>query len=487
MASLIRMHQLTGPNNKKVTFAFGSTIQYTFTDTPTKTQISGKKYVSAVKGVMLTYELDLTALNPTPGAPIVITRDDVQQMILTQLQVDGTLLGTLVSAAHNKPGILDTNDYLCNGGHMQAEVYPQMTLAPGQTIHITHEIFIPFGYYGCKSPLAMAPMTSWIRPANLKIDAPTALDSGYGLASVTGSVTASALLIWRDEIILPPGFQMTRFKSTASPASAPNTSSDTIDLKSFGQNSTLTGIEQRAAIAALLWGSSDISGDGKGAGPVASITDMSALFAGIEQTNDITPVIKELTTEFRREASLMFPSVIIAQGGQPPLVLNFPSERRYPLWCTEKAAVNVGGDNPNRFPLPRARFLPIFPPRKGQHLSKMEIADGSPSYQLTGTFGPQTGNDANQQPWLSGSSDHYSYLWGIYQWQLPQAAALIAALATDKIGSYMYPGSPDGDSLQPMVKLHKKNPTPINLSKTDFLPQKLLPASMVAEMNKAST
>jgi hypothetical protein len=76
-------------------------------------------------------------------------------------------------------------------------------------------------------------------------------------------------------------------------------------------------------------------------------------------------------------------------------------------------------------------------------------------------------------------------MWGIYQWQIQQAAALIAALATDDIGRWLYPGSADANNLQPVVKLNKKNPMPINLSKTDFLPQKLLPASIVAEMGKA--
>jgi hypothetical protein len=322
-------------------------------------------------------------------------------------------------------------------------------------------------------------MSSWIKPANLKIDSPSSLDPSYGIASITGSVTASAYMLWRDEIILPPGFQMTRFKSTAATSTAPNTSSDTVDLKSFGQNSTLTGVEQRAAIAALLWGSSDVTGDGKGAGPVNSINDMSALFAGIEQTNDINPIIQELRVELRKDAPLMFQPSLIPPG----IMQTMPTERRYPLWCTEKAIALVGGDNANLFVTPRPRFLPIFPPRRGCHISKMPIADGSPSFNLTGTFGPQTGNDsATGIDYLSGTGDHYSYMWALYQWQLPQAAALIAALATDDIGRFLYPGSADANNLAPMLKLSKKNPTPINLSKTDFIPQKLLPASMVAAM-----
>lgn len=476
MASLRRMHQLTGPGNKKNAFAFGSSIQYYFTDIPIKSQICGKKFVSAVEGVKLTYDLVLSTTNPVP---FVVTRDDINNMLVSQIQVDGSLLGTLVSAAHNKPGILDTVDFICNGGHMEAEVYPNIILSSSNSPYkLKHEIFIPFSFYGVKSPKAMAPMASWIKPANLKIDSPTSLDPSYGLTSLTGSVTASAYMLWRDEIILPPGFQMTRFKSTAATSTAPNTTSDTIDLKSFGSNSTLTGVEQRAAIAALLWGSCDISGDGKGAGPVNSISDMSALFAGIEQTNDIGPIIQELLVEFAREAPLIFQPINLLGSVQL-----LPTERRYPLYVAEKAGLNVGGDPEYSPQAPRPRFLPIFPPRKCAHITKMPIADSSPSYQLTGTFGPQSGLDpVTGRAYPSGTGDHYSYMWGIYQWEMPQAAALIAALANDDIGRWLYPGSADANTLQPMLKLNKKNASPINLSKATFLPQKLLPASMVAAM-----
>ena len=492
MASMRRMHQLTGPGNKKNTFGFGSSIQYYFTDIPIKSQICGKKYVSAVEGVKLTYNLLLTP-GPAVTAPLVLSRDDINNILVSQIQVDGSLLGALVSAAHNKPGILDTVDYLCNGGHMEAETYPNLTIAPGTTAALTHEIFVPFCYKGCKSGGSMAPMSTWIKPANLKVDSPSVLDPSYlGTGgTVTGVVTASAYMLWRDEIILPPGFQMTRFKSTAATSVAPNTSSDSIDLKSFGQNSTLTGVEQRAAIAALLWGSCDISGDGKGAGPVNSINDMSALFAGIEQTNDIGPVIAELITEFRREAPLMFQPFSL---GPPLVVVNYPTERRYPLFCAEKALVPVGGDLPllgEVFAapvMPRPRFLPIFPPRKGAHITKMPIADGSPSYQLTGTFGPQatTPPDINGNAYLSGTGDHYSYMWALYAWQTPQAQALIAALGADDIGRFMYPSAADANNLQPMLKLHHKNPTPINISKASFLPEKLLPASIIAAQTAAA-
>ena len=297
MSSMFRWHQLTGPNNKRITWQPGNAGQYYFMDAPIKTQICGKKFVSALPGVMVTYTL---TLNNAAGNDLVVTRDDINQALLSQIQVDGTTLGTLISAAHMKPGIIDTNDFISSGGTMMANAYNDVTVPSGSSIPIKHQVWIPFAYYGCKAPNAMAPMTSWIRPANLTLFSPTVYPPNFGsnITISNASYVASARMLWRDEIIVPPGTQMTRFKSTATVG----TGSDTVDLKSFGKNSTLQGVEQRAAIAACLWASSLLSGDGSGAGLVEGITDMSALFAGIEQTNDISPFIEELRMNYAREA-----------------------------------------------------------------------------------------------------------------------------------------------------------------------------------------
>jgi hypothetical protein len=454
MASMRRYHQLTGPNNKSVNWALGSSIQYYFTDLPIKTVICGKKYASAVQGVMLSYKLKLR--NNSAGSVNVATRDEIMRALISQVQVDGSALGTIISAAHMKPGIIDTADFVANGGRNEAAIYGATDLlpytGPSDRRPMEFQVFLPFGYYGCTSPYSMAPMTSWIRPANLKVDAPSTFPTDIGFTVEDCTVTASATMIWRDEIILSPGFQLTRFKSTATQG----TNSDPVDLRSFGQNSTLTGCEQRAAIAGLLWASSLVQGDGTGAGLVSNITDFSALFAGIEQTNDLAPIINELRSEYQREAEYLLPELTV--GGSSAAI---PPPGRYPLYDVAGNPSPVGTQRCSSF----ARFLPVFPPRKKGQISKMPIADGSPSYQLTGTF---------------NNSDHYSYLFGIYRWQAAQADALIAILARDEIGSFLYGGnSPAPNDLVDVLKLSKKNADPINISKSEFMPRKLLPKSMV--------
>jgi hypothetical protein len=111
-----RFHQLTGPNNKVVSFSPGASVQYYFTDLPIKSQICGKKYASRVKGVKITFRMPVTNLSST--VPVIVSRDMMNNLCVNQIQVDGSLLGTLVSAAYTKAGMLDITDFVANGGHM---------------------------------------------------------------------------------------------------------------------------------------------------------------------------------------------------------------------------------------------------------------------------------------------------------------------------------------------------------------------------------
>jgi len=498
---MLRFHQMTGPQNKRVTWNAGNVIQYNFNDLPIKTQVAGKKYVSKVKGVKLTFTLSLANTNTTQN--LILSRDDVNNILISQIQVDGTALGTLISAAYMKPGMLDIVDFVCNGGHMEALAYNPIVIPPSTTnFTITHEVFVPFGWYGCPSPSAMAPMTTWIKPGNMTVFAPSgtvaqpaastpAILANYGtiggvnylgLGTGNNSVVASALMIWSDEITLSPGFQMTRFKSTAATSSGPTASTaDTVDLKSFGKNSTLTGVQQRAAIAALFWATNALSGDGYGAGAalsvplppsgpatVGGITDISALFAGIEQTNDITPFVTALVNQYEREAP-QIQNPIVAGSTVAPYVW----QKKYPLFTADQLNASNGGTGE-----PVARVFPIFPPMKRAHISKYPIADGSPSYQITGSFGSNN-VDVNNNP---GNADHYSYLFGLYQYEAAQVTALIDLLARDDIGKWLYPSVADANTLMPYLKLNKKNTQAPNFSKTGFLPSKLVPASILATM-----
>lgn len=476
MSSLVRFHQLTGPNQKKPNWSLSSNLQFKMDDIPTKTTICGKKYVSAVPWLRLTYDLVIT--NANGGSVQNITRELVNRALINQIQVDGTTLGTIVSAAHTKGNMLDTLEFIANNGKMKSHVYNKLRIPGNSSKTVRHEIAIPFGFFGCKAPLAMAPMTSVIRSGNIKIDAPVALPSGFlATVTVTGTVTASVEVLWRDEIIVAPGFQMTRFKSTATSGA----NSDTVVLNSFGANSTLVAVERTAAIAGLLWATSLLPGDGTGAGTAASITDMSGNFAGIEQTNDIYPIVKQLADEYKVGGHAMnysnqttdYSLTPGTAGGDPvtgasiSVFTKSPVDVPYPLFET---LFNDGGSNASTSDddggdisglHKSAKFVPIFPPRRSSHIAKYPIADGNPSFQLSGTF---------------TNPDHYCYLFGLYRWSEDGFRAYMDKLKEDGIGMFMY-GTND---LTDLLKNAKKQPAQdINFSKAHFLPRKMVPTSWV--------
>lgn len=472
MSSLVRFHQLTGPNQKRPSWSLSSNLQFKMDDIPTKTTICGKKYVSAVSWLRLTY--DLTLSNPHMASDFYVTRDTINKALINQIQVDGTTLGTIVSAAHTKGNLLDTLEFVANGGKMKSHVYNQLKVAAQGTTTIRHEIAIPFGFYGCPSPNAMAPMASVIRAGNIKIDAPASLPAQFTATgtTITGFVTASVEIIWRDEIVVAPGFQMTRFKSTATAGA----NSDTVVLNSFGANSTLVGVERTAAIGGLLWATSLLEGDGCGAGLASSITDMSGLFAGIEQTNDIYPIIKQMADEYKTTGHQMnsYNACVVVYtpgtaGGDPVIAssvevrnianVDVPYPLFAPLWVPGPSPDSTGGDVSGM--QNSAYFVPIFPPRRNSHITKWPIADGNPSFQLSGTF---------------TNPDHYCYLFGVYRWSEDAFRAYMDKLKDDGIGMFMY----GTNELVDLLKNSKKQPAQdINFSKAHFLPRKMLPASMV--------
>jgi hypothetical protein len=429
-----------------------------------------------VPWLRLTY--DLVIANAAGGQTQQIYREQMNRALINQIQVDGTTLGTIVSAAHTKGNMLDTLEFVANNGRMKSHVYNQLTISPNTTQSLRHEIAIPFGFYGCKSANAMAPMTSVVRTGNIKIDAPTALPGDFlSTVTITGTITASVEVLWRDEIIVAPGFQMTRFKSTATAGA----NSDTVVLNSFGANSTIVGVERTAAIAGLLWATSLLTGDGTGAGTAASITDMSGLFAGIEQTNDVYPIIKQLADEYKITGHAsnynnqttyihLTPGTAGGDaviGASVSIHTKSPVDVPYPLfdplfndggsnWDTSS---DDGGDHTGM--QKSARFVPIFPPRRNSHITKMPIADGNPSFQLSATF---------------TNPDHYCYLFGIYRWSEDAFRAYMDRLKDDGIGMFMY----GTNELVDVLKNSKKQPAQdINFSKAHFLPRKMLPEFMV--------
>jgi hypothetical protein len=433
---LRRFHQLNGPGGISPHFAFSAQPNFKFDDLPMTVVALGIKHACYVPKIRIHYRGTLT--NTNVSTSLFIDRKLITPMLCSSVQVQGTEIGTPVSSTHSLGGYLDLDMYVRNGGKFSTTVAggsAGLTIAAGASVFFEHFIDIfpgsnPAQHEGHHtSPLAL-----FLRPGEIYVNCPSSFEAVD--ASLTGltaglTITAHAIIDPDTELRIAHPWQFTRHKANA------GNGADSVQLVSFGANSTLTGVEGKAGIAGLLWASSELIGDAKGSGQVKNLTQFSADFLGIRQTNDVAGIIQEMYDAYT-EASAEVKAGIVGS---------------YPFFN------GVDGAATPYIAAQAATVFPILTPIPNFDASKLLDGAGQPSYDLTGTF---TGN-------------HYSLVWGCYPLSAAKQADLLAVIQRSHIGQEMF----GTDDLELMTKLSKKNdPAEIlayNDRKFTYIPKKVAP------------
>lgn len=454
-----RWHQLSGTQSKNPLWTPGGVIQFKMDDLPVVMMIANRPYACKVAGYQVRFFGTLQ--NDSLVQDNVLLWEDWTPSLIDNVQLDGTAMGTPMSSNNYLGGILDTNEYIACGLRFMSQkqgktTMPMATAGPIYTpIQIDHGVFLPLGNACQQEGHHTFPLTCLINEGLLTINCAKSAyfnnvinvngdiqpDSQNPLNSVR--VTCSAMVYPSDEIVIAPGYQMTRFKSTAQ--SGP----DTISLNSFGTNSGFVGVQKRAGILALLWASARLRGPSKGSGAASSITDYSNDYFGVRQTNDIQAVKNDLFSESSGDMS----------QSQNPFFDSGPGALGYPpFFDSDPAADPVNSTTVDYKANPM--FFPIVPPTRNTKVSKLVEAQGNPSFNMTGVF----------------TEDHYTYLWGVYAWTKEKGQALIQRIKDSGVGMALY----KSNDLAPVLKNSKKqDPQEINYSKRRYMPNKLLPFSMI--------
>ena len=438
---LRRFHQLNGPGGISQAFAFGAQPNFKLDDIPQTVVALGRKHACYVPKLRLHFRGTIT--NPTV-ADIFIQRKLFTPMLVASVQIQGTELGSPVSSTHSLGGLLDLDQFVRNGGKFNTAM-PNgnggVTVAAGATVPFHHFIDVfpgsnPAQHEGHHS----SPLALFLRPGEILVNLPYSF-SGVD-ASLTGltaslSLTCHAVIDPETELRISHPWQMTRHKANA------GNGADSVQLNSFGASSTLTGVEGYAGIHGLVWISNEFVGDAAGSGKVDSLTQFSADFLGIRQSNDVRAQINELLEAYQSSGG-------VDQGDVAGV---------YPLFIGADNSALAASDI-----LAAATVFPIITPIPDFDASKLLDAAGQPSYDITGTF---TGN-------------HYSVLWGCYPLSAAKQADLLAIIQRSHIGQEMF----GTDDLELMTKLTKKNdPAEIaayNPAKFTYLPKKVAPKAKAA-------
>ena len=399
---LRRFHQLNGPNGINPSWAPAIQLNWKFEDVPQTLVALGRKHVNYMPCVRLKFSGTATSTGGT-----TIPRKVMTPMLVSSVQVQGTEIGTPVSSSHMLGGIIDTDSYIRSAGENNLFNPPGLTLVAGVGVVFNYEVDIYFANFSQMKGWQTAPLALFMRPGEILINTPAVLASvDASLTDVDISamkVTAHAVLLPHTDIWIANPWQMTRHKANA------GSGTDSVMLNSFGASSTLTGVQSKAGVHSILWAGDSLVGPAKGSGPVSSITQFAADFLGLRQNNDPTVIVQQLFAEITDGKFL--PYGAITEDHNNPL---------YPFFDIQASE----GAYTDLDIMASAEFFPVLFPVKDFDASKLLDAVGNPSYDLTGSFTP--------------NSSHYSYMEAVYPFTIDKLNDLLAVIQRSHLGLEIY-------------------------------------------------
>jgi hypothetical protein len=432
--NLRRMHQLHGTTGIVQNWTEAGQMNFKFDDIPQTMVALGRKHINYVAAIRLNFEGSIVST-----AGIVIPRKVLTPMFIQSVQIQGTEIGTPVSSNHMLGGIIDTDSYIRKGGRNDLMNPRAINLIADTPRSFNYSVDIVLGNFAQKKGHQTCPLAIFLQPGEIMINTPTTLASvDTSLRNVSFpamKVTAHAVILPSTEILIANPWQLTRHKASVGPGT------DSIQISSFGNASTLTGVQSKAGIGALLWASDSLVGPAKGSGTVASIQQFAADFLGLRQNNDPRSILQQMYAE-------------VTDGQITGFDIDDANDL-YPLFDISASPDDIMG---------AAEFFPIMNPLRDFEASKLLEAVGNPSYDLTGNF--------------TGSA-HYTYMEGCYPFTMDQLNSLLAVIQRSHIGLELY----NTDDLVMSTKT-ADNSNPMGLIAT---PEKLvyLPRIVVPRANPA--
>jgi hypothetical protein len=405
-----RLHQLHGTNGIAQALSLGGQLNFKFDDLPQTMTALGRKLINYVGAIRLNFSGTLTS---TGGA--IIPKKVLTPMLIASVQIQGTELGSPVSSSHMLGGIIDTDSYIRKGCRDDLFNSPGISLGANAPKTFNYTVDIVLGHFGQAKGHQTCPLALFLQPGEIMVNLPTnlaAVDttlSDVTLAGVGGPTggqpmkcTAHAVLIPSTEILIANPWQLTRHKAVV------GANTDSIQISSFGNASTLTGVQSKCGIGALLWASDSLIGPAKGSGSVSSITQFAADFLGLRQNNDPRAIVQQMFAELSDGQTLPYGG--LTEDHSNPL---------YPMFDLQAS----GGVYQDFDLMASAEFFPIISPMKFFEASKLFEAVGNPSYDLTGNF--------------TGSA-HYTYMEGCYPFSMDQLNSLLAVIQRSHLGLELY-------------------------------------------------
>jgi hypothetical protein len=357
---------LQSGSTNKPTLTAGQQVSFQFQDVPDRSPTGPLAYY--LPGVILTFAGTLVQAG---GAGSVVYADAFFQALFSSLSWIQAWHGSPVQSAHVTGAQWAVNEFYVNGFRYQAGQKFKIASAANGNYPFEIQIFVPFN--SCRigdlendtSQLAVLARASQLQINAAPASAMTALSTG---SSLTGTVTASAVLTPRQELVLGTPIETILTQIVAGSGNA-------VKITNFGTDTGLQGVDPGGGVLALNFlCASQLNVNTGGSFASANITDFQWQWRGQTYTQDILGLL----TMWKRLLPAASPDFLSVGAGAAQL-LGPP----YPL-------ANTTSDNPAtaaNAALANLLYWSLVGPGLRPRLTALQTADSDQTFNMTVTGG----------------------------------------------------------------------------------------------------
>lgn len=368
-----RFWPLRGDSGESPTFAFNTQLMFDLKNLP----IATNRLANYVVGICLDFIGGVYNLGATAGGRI--SKNGLTRSLIDNVDLQGAWHGRPLAQqtvrGHTLPEIEIISCGYRRYSRPAAHFHNTVSTAQG----FTHSVFLPLSHWPGEKGHHTAQLALWYKDAQLFVQtAPSTVLVGLGSASANfttmPSVRASAVLLAEPELRMGPGVEWQEFRQAA------QANNDIVDLDSLGNMTALDGVEPGAGIDAILAMSDNMGGSFD----PATVSRLSVPFRDQTQTAHVAPFQHYATSQadMQQRDDLVLPAAAeVGSNGRIFAKATWPFDvDNGQVVQNDESSQLFGG----------LRFIPLVLPAREMETSKLQVIEGTQTYNITASFGGPT-------------------------------------------------------------------------------------------------
>lgn len=354
---------LQSGSTNKPTLTAGQQVSFQFQDVPDRSPTGPLAYY--LPGVILTFAGVLTQAG---GGGAIVFADAFFQALFSSLSWIQAWHGSPIQSAHVTGAQWPVTEFYVNGYRYQGQQRFKIANAANGAYPFEVQIFVPFNscrmgdLEGDTSQLAVLARASQLQINAAPASALATLSTG---ATMTATVTASAILTPRQELVLGTPIETILTQIVAGSGNA-------VKITNFGTDTGLQGVDPGGGVLALNFLTASANGVNTGGSYLTqNITDFQWQWRGQTYTQDILGLL----SMWRRLLPKTSPDFLTVGGTSSATLLGPP----YPLWN----AVNNSPESAANAALANLMYWSLVGPGERPRLTALQTADSDQTFNMT--------------------------------------------------------------------------------------------------------